>query len=148
MTPTITTAARSVLAAATFLASFAPALAVTNGAIRGGAGASLHTDILTVSVLLAAAHAFSIWHRLRRPTPTAVAAQRWIATTYDIVLTAVGASLAAGPFLYYQAESAADFANSYPMVILWAMLQLAGIAVGELAWLACARSLRPAAHGD
>lgn len=111
----------------------APALAVRVAAERGGMGDAEGVDLIIASSLLGVVHAGVAWSRLLFEERTAVRrADMWIAAVDALIVLALGATVLLLAVLYGFADEHASLADSgYPVVALWAGIQLVAIALAE-----------------
>ena len=123
-----------VYAAVDFAVIIAPALAVKVAAERGGMGGTEGVDLIIASCVLGAAHAAVAWSRFLFEERTAVRrADMWIAAVDALVVLALGATVLLVAVLYGFSDEHASLAErGYPVVALWAGIQLAAIAVAEV----------------
>ncbi len=123
-----------VYAALDFGVIIAPALAVKVAAERGGMGGAEGLDLIIASSVLGAAHAAVAWSRFLFEERTAVRrADMWIAAVDALVVLALGATVLLVAVLYGFSDEHASLADrGYPVVALWAGIQLAAIAAAEV----------------
>jgi hypothetical protein len=119
-------------AATCFLVVIAPALAVRwTTATLDVAPAGL--DLVAASAVLGGGHAVIAWVRLRSEERTAVRRlDMWIAALNSLVVLALGATVLLVAVLLPFATEHAYMANQgYPVVALWAAVQLLAIVLAE-----------------
>ena len=116
------------------LAVLAPALAVKVASDRGGMGDAKGLDLLTASTVLGVIHAFIAGRRLQSEERTAVRrADMWIAAVDALVVLTLAATVLPLIVLWGFADEHASFAQrGFPVVALWAGVQLLAIALAEL----------------
>ena len=122
-----------IYAAIDFIVILTPALAVKLASDRGGMGDAEGMDLIVASTVLGAVHAVLAWARLRSEERIALRrADMWIAAVDALVVLALGATLLLAAILYGFADEHASLADrGYPVVALWAGVQLAAIAAAE-----------------
>lgn len=132
-------------AAVDFMVVLTPALAVKLASDRGGMGDAEGVDLIIASTLLGAVHAVIAGARLRSEERIAVRrADMWIAAVDALVVLAVGATLLVLAILYGFAEEHASLVDrGYPVVALWAGIQVVAIALAEVTGRAVFRWLEP-----
>lgn len=110
-----------------------PALAVKVAADRGGIGDSQGLDLVVASILIGCIHAVVAGSRLASEERVAVRrADMWIAALDALVVLALGATLLIIAVLLGFSEEHASLADrGYPVVALWAGLQLVAVTVAE-----------------
>jgi hypothetical protein len=111
-----------------------PALAVKLAADRGGMGDAEGVDLIVASGGLGLLHAGVASARLRSEERIAVRrADMWIAALDALVVLALGATLLLLGILYGFSEEHASLADrGYPVVVLWAGIQLVAIGAAEV----------------
>jgi hypothetical protein len=122
-----------VYAAIAFLAVVAPAVAVKLASDRGGMGDTQGLDLVITSAVLGAVHAVVAGSRLRSEERTAVRrADMWIAAVDALVVLAIAATILPVVVLWGFADEHASLANTgYPVVPLWAGVQIGAIVLAE-----------------
>ncbi len=117
-----------------FIVILMPALAVKLAADRGGMGDAEGVDLIVASGALGLVHAGVASARLRSEERVAVRrADMWIAALDALVVLALGATLLLVGILYGFSEEHASLADrGYPVVVLWAGIQLVAIATAEV----------------
>ena len=112
----------------------APALAFKLAADRGGLGDAKGMDLVVASAVLGTVHAVIAGFRLRSEERTAVRrADMWIAAVDALVVLALAATLLPAVVLWGFADEHASIAHrGYPVVALWAGVQLVAVALAEL----------------
>lgn len=122
-----------IYAAVDFAVIIAPAVAVKVAAERGGMAGTEGVDLIIASCVLGAAHAAVAWSRFLFEERTAVRrADMWIAAADALVVLTLGATVLLVAVLYGFPDEHASLADrGYPVVALWAGLQVAAIAVAE-----------------
>lgn len=130
---TVDRVAPPIYAALDFAVIVAPSLAVKAAADRGGMGGTQGMDLVVASTLLGAGHGVLAWSRLRSEERTAVRrGDLWIAAVDSLVVLALGATLPIIAVLYGFADEHASLADlGYPVVALWAGLQLLAVGAAE-----------------
>ena len=111
-----------------------PAVAVMVAADRGGIGDTQGLDLVVASTLIGLAHAVIAGSRLAFEERVAVRrADMWIAAIDALVVLALGATLLIIAVLLGFSEEHASLADrGYPVVALWAGLQLVAIVAAEV----------------
>ena len=129
----IDTIAPPVYAAIDFAVILTPALAVKLASDRGGMGDTEGRDLILASAVLGALHAVMAWSRLRSEERVAVRrADMWIAAVDALVVLALGATLLLVAILYGFADEHASLADrGYPVVLLWAGVQVGAVVLAE-----------------
>ena len=117
-----------------FIVILIPALAVKLASDRGGMGDAEGMDLIAASGMLGAVHSVIAWDRLRSEERIAVRrADMWIAALDALVVLALGATLLLLAILYGFNEEHASLADrGFPVVGLWAGVQLVAIAAAEV----------------
>lgn len=117
-----------------FLVIMAPAAAVKLASDRGGMGGAGGMDLLAASLVIGSFHAVIAWSRLLKEERDAVrGADVFIAAADALVVLAIGATLLPAAVLWaFAAEHAAIAERGYPVVALWAGVQLVAVALSEL----------------
>jgi hypothetical protein len=130
---TIDRIAPPVYGAIDLLVILAPALAVKLAADRGGIGDTTGIDLVIASAVLGAGHAVLASYRLRSEERIAVRrTDMWIAAADALVVLTLSATLLPVAVLWRFADEHASIANrGYPIVVLWAGLQLVAITIAE-----------------
>lgn len=120
-------------AAIDFIVILTPALAVKLASDRGGMGDAEGLDLIVASTVVGLAHGVLAWARLRTEERIAVRrADMWIAAIDALVVLALGATLLPAAILYGFADEHGSLADrGYPVVALWAGVQLAAVAAAE-----------------
>ena len=140
-----------VYAAVDFTVIVAPALISKLASDRGGLGDTKGLDLLVASAVIGATHAIVAGARLHSEEHIAVRrADMWIAAIDALVVLAVAATLLPVVVLWGFADEHASIANSgYPVVALWAGVQLVAVALAEIVGRTVFRWLEPpTAHVD
>ena len=134
-----------VYAALDFTVILAPSIAAKLASDRGGMGDTEGIDLIAASFVLGIAHALVAWSRLRFEKRVAVRrADMWIAAVDALVVLALGATLLLVAILYGFADEHASLADrGYPVVVLWAGIQVAAIALAEVTARVVFRWLEP-----
>jgi hypothetical protein len=116
-----------------FLVVLAPALAVKVASDRGGMGDTDGLDLVIASAILGSLHALVAASRLRSEERTAVRrTDMWIAAVDALVVLALAATVLPVLVLWGFAEENASLANrGYPVVALWAGVQVSAIVLAE-----------------
>lgn len=122
-----------VYAAIDFLVILAPAVAVRLASDRGGMGDTKGLDLLIASAVLGATHAVVAGARLRSEERTAVRrADMWIAAVDALVVLTLAATILPAVVLWGFADEHASLANrGYPVVALWAAVQMVAVVLAE-----------------
>jgi hypothetical protein len=122
-----------IYAAIDFIVILTPALAVKVASDRGGMGDAEGMDLVIASAVLGAAHAVLAGTRLRSEERIAVRrADMWIAAFDALVVLALAATVLLAAVFYGFAEEHASLADrGYPVVALWAGIQLIAILAAE-----------------
>lgn len=130
---TIDRIAPPVYALIDFAVVVAPSLAVKIASDRGGMGDTEGMDLVAASTFIGFGHGLLAWSRLRSEERTAVRrADMWIAAVDSLVVLALGATLPLITVLYGFADEHASLADlGYPVVALWAGLQLLAVVMAE-----------------
>jgi len=117
-----------------FLVILAPALAIKLASDRGGMGDTEGLDLVIASAMLGAVHAVVAGARLRSEERTAVRrADMWIAAVDALVVLALAATVLPLAVLWGWADEHASIANhGYPVVLLWAGVQVTAVVVAEI----------------
>lgn len=117
-----------------FLVIMAPAVAVRLASDRGGMGGAGGMDLLAASLVIGSFHAVIAWSRLLKEERDAVrGADALIAAADALVVLAIGATLLPAAVLWSFADEHAAIADrGYPVVVLWAGVQLVAVALAEL----------------
>ena len=120
-------------AAIDFAAVLTPALAIKLASDRGGMGDTEGLDLILASTLIGAVHAVVAWSRLRHEEHTAVRrADMWIASVDALVVLALAATVLPMTVLWAFADEHASIAHSgYPVVALWAGVQVIAVVLAE-----------------
>ena len=110
-----------------------PALALKIASDRGGMGDADGLDLVIASTILGTVHAVIAWSRLRSEERIAVRrADMWIAAIDALVVLALAATLLPVVVLWGFADEHASIAyRGYPVVVLWAGVQLVAVAAAE-----------------
>jgi len=111
-----------------------PAIAVMVAADRGGIGDTQGLDLVVASALIGCVHAVVAGKRLASEEHVAVRrGDVWIAALDALVVLALGATLLIiAVFLGFSEEHATLADRGYPVVALWAGLQLVAVIVAEV----------------
>ncbi|MDP8975736.1 MAG: hypothetical protein M3N28_05085 [Actinomycetota bacterium] len=111
-----------------------PAVAVMVAADRGGIGDTQGLDLVVASALIGCIHAVVAGRRLASEERVAVRrADMWIAAVDALVVLALGATLLIIAVLLGFSEEHASLADrGYPVVALWAGLQVVAVIVAEV----------------
>lgn len=122
-----------VYAAIDLIVILVPALAVKLAADGGGMGDTKGIDLVIASAVLGTGHAVLAWSRLRSEERMAVRrADIWIAAFDALVVLALAAALLPIAVLWRFADEHASMANrGYPVVALWAGLQVVAVGMAE-----------------
>lgn len=117
-----------------FLVILAPALAFKLASDRGGLGDAKGMDLLVASALLGTVHGVIAGVRLKSEERIAVRrADMWIAAVDALVVLALAATLLPAVVLWGFADEHASIAHrGYPVVALWAGVQLVAVALAEV----------------
>lgn len=123
-----------VYAAVDFAVIVAPALAFKLASDRGGLGDAKGMDLVVASAVLGAVHAIIAGSRLWVEEHVAVRrADMWIAAVDALVVLALAATLLPAVVLWGFADEHASIAHrGYPIVVLWAGVQLVAVALAEV----------------
>jgi hypothetical protein len=124
----------AVFAVVDFLVVMAPAVVLAAAAQQGGLPDSHGLDLLVASAILGAIHAVIVWRRLRDETRHAHrVVDVWISEFDALVVLALGATMLLVIVLGGLAEQHAVLVNNgWPVIALWAGVQLTAIAISEL----------------
>ena len=130
-----------------WLVIMAPALAIQLAADRGGIGDTEGIDLLLASALIATVHAGMAARRLRFEERTAERrADIWIASLDALVVLALATTLLVLVVLVSFPDEHAALANrGFPVVLLWAGLQIVGVVLAEITGRMVFRWLEPRA---
>lgn len=111
----------------------APAVAIWLAANRGGMGDAEGVDLIAASAVLGLVHAGFAWSRLWSEERIAVRrADMWISAVDGLVVLALGATLLLLAVLYRFADEHASMVDrGYPVILLWAGVQLVAVVVAE-----------------
>jgi hypothetical protein len=111
-----------------------PAVAVMVAADRGGIGDTQGLDLVVASTLIGCIHAVVAGRRLASEERVAVRrADMWIAAVDALVVLALGATLLIIAVLLGFSEEHASLADrGYPVVALWAGLQVVAVVAAEV----------------
>ena len=122
-----------VYAVVDFVAIVAPALAFKAASDRGGLGDADGLDLVVASAVLGSIHAVIAGTRLRDEEMVAVRrADMWISAIDALVVLGLAATLLPASVLWGFPDEHASIADrGYPVVLLWAGLQLVAIALAE-----------------
>lgn len=117
-----------------FLVIIMPAVAVKLAADRGGIGDTGGVDLLAASLVIGSFHAVIAWSRLLKEERDAVrGTDVFIAAADALVVLAIGATLLPAAVLWGFADEHASIADrGYPVVVLWAGVQLVAVLLAEL----------------
>ena len=128
-----------------WLVIMAPALAIQLAADRGGIGDTRDLDLTFASAVIATGHALLAARRLRYEERTAHRrADVWIANIDALVVLALTTTLLVLVVLVSFPDEHAALANrGYPVVALWAGLQLVGVGLAEVTGRLVFRWLEP-----
>ena len=123
-----------VYAAIDFAAIMAPSLYVTVAADQGGLGETEGVDLIVASAVIGLVHAVFAWRRL--PDEERVAVRRadlWIAAVDALVVLGLASTLLLIAILYGFAGEHASLADEgFPVVGLWAGIQIGAVVLAEL----------------
>jgi hypothetical protein len=135
----------AVYAIVDWLVIMAPALAIELAGDRGGLGDTEGLDLLGASALIATVHAIVAARRLRNEERMAVRrADVWIASLDALVVLALATTLLVLVGLVSFPDEHAALANrGYPVVLLWAGLQIVAVVLAEVAGRLVFRWLEP-----
>ena len=130
-----------------WLVVMAPALAIQLAADRGGIGEADGLDLLLASAVVGTVHAAMAARRLRFEERTAERrADIWIASLDALVVLALGTTLLVLVVLVSFPDEHAALANrGFPVVLLWAGLQIVGVVLAEVTGRMVFRWLEPRA---
>lgn len=130
----VDTVAPPIYAIIDFLVIVAPAMALKIASDRGGMGDTKGMDLVAASVVLGVIHAVVAGSRLLDEERKAVRrADMWIAAVDALVVLAIAATLLPVVVLWGFADEHSSIANSgYPVVALWAGVQLVAVALAEV----------------
>jgi hypothetical protein len=122
-----------VYATVCLLVVLAPAVAVRWATVHGGLGDLDGVDLVVASSLIGTGHAVVAYIRLRDEERTALRRlDMWIASLNALVVLALGATLLIVQVLTTFADEHQSLANrGYPVVALWAGVQLVAVALAE-----------------
>ncbi len=111
-----------------------PAIAVKLTADRSGIGATQGLDLVIASAVIGLGHAILAGRRLAAEERVALRrADMWIASLDALVVLALGATLMLIAVLVPLADEHASLADrGYPVVALWAGIQLLAVALAEV----------------
>lgn len=117
-----------------FVVIMTPAFAMKVASDRGGMGDAEGLDLLIASALLGVVHAGIASARLRHEEHTAVRrADMWIAAVDALVVLALAATVLPVAVLWGWADEHASIANhGYPVVALWAGVQVTAVVFAEI----------------
>lgn len=123
-----------VYAAVDLAAILFPAVAIWVAADQGGMGDTEGVDLIAASAVLGVVHAALAWSRLRSEERIAVRrADMWIAAVDGLVVLALGATLLLLAVFYrFNDEQASLVDRGYPVVLLWAGVQLVAVVAAEV----------------
>lgn len=112
----------------------APALVFKFASDRGGLGDADGLDLVAASAVIGSVHAVIAGARLRAEEHTAVRrADMWIAAIDSLVVLAFSATLLPAVVLWGFADEHASIADrGYPVVALWAGVQVVAVSIAEL----------------
>lgn len=135
----------AVYALVDWLVIMAPALAIEFAGDRGGLGDTEGLDLLGASAVIATVHAIVAARRLRDEERMAVRrADAWIASIDALVVLALGTTLLVLVGLVSFPDEHAALANrGYPVVLLWAGLQIVAVVLAEMTGRLVFRWLEP-----
>lgn len=116
-----------------FVAVVAPAVAFKLASDRGGLGDADGLDLVVASTAIGTVHAVVAGARLRDEEQIAVRrADMWISAIDALVVLGLAATLLPAAVLWGFADEHASIADrGYPVVALWAGLQLVAVALAE-----------------
>lgn len=122
-----------IYAAIDFMVVVAPAVALKIASDQGGMGDTEGLDLLLASCVLGTVHALIAGARLSYEERTAVRrADMWIAAIDALVVLTLAATLLPAVVLWGFAEEHASLAErGYPVVALWAGVQLVAVGLAE-----------------
>jgi len=123
----------AIYATVCFIVVVAPAVAVRWATAQGGLGDLDGLDLVAASSLIGAGHAVVAYTRLRDEERTALRRlDMWIASLNALVVLALGATLLIVQVLTTWADEHESLANhGYPVVLLWAGVQLVAVVLAE-----------------
>jgi len=123
-----------VYAVVDFAVVIAPALVFKLASDRGGLGDTRGLDLVVASAVIGTLHAIVAGARLRSEEHVAVRrADLWIAAVDALVVLALAATLLPALVLWRFADEHASIAErGYPVVALWAGVQLVAVALAEV----------------
>ena len=135
----------AVYALVDWLVIMAPAFAIELAGDRGGLGDTEGLDLLSASAVIATIHAIVAARRLRDEERMAVRrADVWIASIDALVVLALGTTLLVLAGLVSFPDEHAALANrGYPVVLLWAGLQILAVLLAEVTGRLVFRWLEP-----
>jgi hypothetical protein len=135
----------AVYAIVDWLVIMAPALAIEFAGDRGGLGDTEGLDLLGASAVIATIHAIVAARRLRDEERMAVRrADVWIASIDALVVLALATTLLVLVGLVSFPDEHAALANrGYPVVLLWAGLQIVAVVLAEVTGRLVFRWLEP-----
>jgi hypothetical protein len=130
----VDTIAPPIYAAIDFAVVLIPAVAMKVASDRGGMGDADGLDLLIASAALGIVHAVVAWSRLRDEERIAVRrADMWIAAVDALVVLTLAATLLPVAVLWRFADEHASIADrGYPVVVLWAGVQVTAVALAEV----------------
>ena len=111
----------------------APSVAVWLAANKGGMGDGSGLDLVLASLLIGGWDAILSWRRLRDEERVAIRrADIWLASVIALVVQAFAATLLLVVVLHGFAEEHSWMANrDYPVIVLWAGIQLVAVLLAE-----------------
>ena len=111
-----------------------PAVVLSVAADKGGVPGAHGTGLLVTSATIGVAHAFTVWLRLRRELRSGAAAVNASVAAFDaLVVLALMVTGLLFVFLGGYAPFAAVLVNrGWPVVALWAVVQLTAVVAAEL----------------
>ena len=113
----------------------APAVAIAVASTRGGMGDAKSVDLLLASAVVGAAMGVFSWSRLRAEERVAVRrGDVWIAALDSLAVLTLGATVLPLAVLFVFVEEHAFMAQKgFPVVALWAGVQVVAVVLAELA---------------
>lgn len=134
MSQRIDAIAPPIYAVVDFVVIVAPALAFKAASDRGGLGDAKGLDLVVASAVIASVHALIAGTRLRDEERVAVRrADMWISAIDALVVLGLAATLLPAFVLWGFADEHASIADrGYPVVFLWAGVQLVAVALAEI----------------
>ena len=123
----------AVYAVVAFGVVMAPSVAVWLAANQGGMGGDSGLDLILASLVIGGWDAMLVWRRLRDEERIALRrADIWLASAIALVVQAFGATLLLVVVLHSFADEHSWMANrDYPVIALWAGIQLLAVLFAE-----------------